>query len=38
MGETCSLCGGDGYEERWNDDQSDVIINLCPNCGGKGQS
>ncbi len=25
----CPACDGDGYTERWNDDQTDVIIELC---------
>lgn len=29
----CSRCDGDGYVESWNDDQSDVVIALCPDCG-----
>ena len=34
MAEPCPQCDGDGYTERWNDDQSGVIITLCPDCGG----
>lgn len=29
----CGECEGDGYIETWNDDQSDVVITLCPYCG-----
>jgi hypothetical protein len=25
----CEKCDGDGYVERWNDDQSGVVIELC---------
>lgn len=33
--DTCPTCEGDGYLESWNDDQSDVVITLCADCGGK---
>lgn len=29
----CETCGGDGYIESFNDDQTDVIITLCTDCG-----
>lgn len=32
----CVICDGDGYIETFNDDQSDVIINLCSSCNGTG--
>lgn len=28
----CPQCGGDGYEERFNDDQTDVVITPCSSC------
>ena len=28
----CPTCDGDGYTETFNDDQSDVIVTLCPDC------
>lgn len=31
--EPCPKCDGDGYTESWNDDQSDVVITLCTDCG-----
>jgi hypothetical protein len=30
---SCPRCDGDGYLESWNDDQSGVVIELCPDCG-----
>lgn len=30
---TCEKCDGDGYTESWNDDQSDVVITPCTDCG-----
>lgn len=29
---TAPRCEGNGYTERWNDDQSGVVIELCPGC------
>jgi hypothetical protein len=29
----CSKCGGDGYVECWNHDQTDVVVTLCTDCG-----
>lgn len=34
--EDCDDCDGDGYQEKFNDDQSDVITWLCPKCNGTG--
>jgi len=31
--DVCERCEGEGYLESWNDDQSDVVITLCPDCG-----
>jgi hypothetical protein len=28
----CPDCDGDGYTERWNDDQSGVVIEICERC------
>ena len=25
-------CDGDGYTERWNDDQTGIVIELCEGC------
>jgi hypothetical protein len=30
--EPCTCCDGDGYTETWNDDQSGVVITICPYC------
>lgn len=32
-GDVCPRCDGDGYVECWNEDQSDVVITLCTDCG-----
>ncbi len=29
----CERCDGDGYLESFNDNHSDVVITLCPDCG-----
>jgi len=34
----CKACDGDGYQEKFNDDQSDVITWLCPKCNGSGEA
>jgi hypothetical protein len=31
--DVCETCDGDGYTEWWNDDQTDVVITLCTDCG-----
>jgi DnaJ-class molecular chaperone len=31
--DVCETCDGDGYTESWNDDQSDVVVTLCTDCG-----
>lgn len=28
----CQRCGGDGYVDSWEDDQTDVVTTLCPDC------
>lgn len=33
----CPECDGDGYQERFNDDQDGVISWLCPACDGTGK-
>jgi hypothetical protein len=37
MSKPCPICDGDGYCEKFNDDQSDVITWLCKNCSGTGE-
>lgn len=32
----CSHCDGDGYTERWNDEQTGVVITPCEACGATG--
>lgn len=32
----CYFCDGDGYTEKFNDEQSGVIIELCTSCNGTG--
>lgn len=34
----CKSCDGDGYQEQFNDEQSDVVTQLCPDCDGTGVS
>jgi hypothetical protein len=31
--DVCETCDGDGYTEAFNDDQTDVVITLCTDCG-----
>lgn len=33
----CPECDGDGYQERFNDEQDGVITWLCPACDGTGK-
>lgn len=33
---SCEHCDGDGYTEKFNDEFSDVIIELCKACDGTG--
>ena len=32
----CAVCDGDGYTEKFNNDQSDVVVVLCSSCNGTG--
>jgi DnaJ-class molecular chaperone len=38
MTKDCEKCDGDGYTEKYNDDQSNVVTVLCGECNGSGQA